>query len=228
MGGGPSKKLKAKPTRRPGLKDPTSLASETPCISLSLAVTVSEVESLYELFRKISSSLVNDGLIHKEELQLALFKNSSKRNLFLDRIFDLFDVNGNGRIEFSEFVRSLAIFHPKTTDQVKASYAFRLYDLRQTGCIERVEFWLHGQLKEMVLALFYESELNLSDDVVETIVNKTFAEADAKGDGKIDEEEWRDYVAKNPSLLKNMTLPYLMDISVAFPSFVLNSTDTSQ
>ncbi|OWM70378.1 calcineurin B-like protein 4 isoform X5 [Punica granatum] len=222
MGGGPSKKLKAKPTRRPGLKDPTSLASETPCISLSLAVTVSEVESLYELFRKISSSLVNDGLIHKEELQLALFKNSSKRNLFLDRIFDLFDVNGNGRIEFSEFVRSLAIFHPKTTDQVKASYAFRLYDLRQTGCIERVE------LKEMVLALFYESELNLSDDVVETIVNKTFAEADAKGDGKIDEEEWRDYVAKNPSLLKNMTLPYLMDISVAFPSFVLNSTDTSQ
>ncbi|XP_031395103.1 calcineurin B-like protein 4 isoform X8 [Punica granatum] len=198
MGGGPSKKLKAKPTRRPGLKDPTSLASETPCISLSLAVTVSEVESLYELFRKISSSLVNDGLIHKEELQLALFKNSSKRNLFLDRslqIFDLFDVNGNGRIEFSEFVRSLAIFHPKTTDQVKASYAFRLYDLRQTGCIERVE---------------------------------TFAEADAKGDGKIDEEEWRDYVAKNPSLLKNMTLPYLMDISVAFPSFVLNSTDTSQ
>ncbi|XP_031395101.1 calcineurin B-like protein 4 isoform X6 [Punica granatum] len=221
MGGGPSKKLKAKPTRRPGLKDPTSLASETP-------FTVSEVESLYELFRKISSSLVNDGLIHKEELQLALFKNSSKRNLFLDRIFDLFDVNGNGRIEFSEFVRSLAIFHPKTTDQVKASYAFRLYDLRQTGCIERVEFWLHGQLKEMVLALFYESELNLSDDVVETIVNKTFAEADAKGDGKIDEEEWRDYVAKNPSLLKNMTLPYLMDISVAFPSFVLNSTDTSQ
>ncbi|XP_020271790.1 calcineurin B-like protein 4, partial [Asparagus officinalis] len=81
--------------------------------------------------------------------------------------------------------------------------AFRLNDLRRTGYIERVE------LKEMVLALFSESDLCLSDDVVDQIVDKTFMEADKKGDGKIDLDEWKEFVDINPSLLNNMTLPYL-------------------
>ncbi|KAF9586878.1 hypothetical protein IFM89_039903 [Coptis chinensis] len=40
------------------------------------------------------------------------------------------------------------------------------------------------QLKEMVLALLIESDLTLTEDVVETIVDKTFTDADSKGDGR--------------------------------------------
>ncbi|PWZ25724.1 hypothetical protein Zm00014a_020555 [Zea mays] len=196
--------------RPPGYEDPNTLARET-------TFSVNEVEALYELYKRISYSITKDGLIHKEEFQLALFRNSNKRNLFADRIFDLFDLKRNGVIEFGEFVRSLDVFHPDTPVEEKIAFAFRLYDLRGTGFIGREE------LKEMVLAILNESELLLSDDAVEEIVDQTFRQADMNGDGKIDPDEWKVFASKNPALLKNMTLPYLKDITMAFPSFVLNS-----
>ncbi|MCO5566708.1 hypothetical protein L7F22_020386 [Adiantum nelumboides] len=147
-----SKRLK-EPT---GYEEPALLAAET-------AFSISEVEALYELFKKISSSVIDDGLIHKEEFQLALFRNSKRKNLFADRV------------------------------------------------------------EEMIIALLSESDVELAAEVIEAILDKTFSEADTNMDDRIDHEEWTDYVLKNPSLMKIMTLPYLKDVTTCFPSFVFNS-----
>ncbi|XP_027918134.1 calcineurin B-like protein 8 isoform X2 [Vigna unguiculata] len=169
---------KTRPKTKLGLS--TVLASET-------SFTVNEIEALLCTFKKLSS---DDDFLHKEEFHLALFDNGNKQNLFADRVFDMFDIKRDGVISFGEFVRSLSIFHPNASEEKKIEFAFRLFDLTQSGYIEHHE---------------------------------TMLEVDSKGDGKIDNEEWRDYVTKNPSLLKIMTLPYLKDITLAFPSFILHS-----
>ncbi|WMV41303.1 hypothetical protein MTR67_034688, partial [Solanum verrucosum] len=200
-----------------------TLASET-CFS------VNDVEALYILYKRLSSSIIDDGLIHKEEFLQALFSCSHRQNLFADRLFDVFDLKRNGIIEFGEFVRSLSIFHPKAPQQDKitllaanfklnifVAVAFKVYDLKNTGYIERDE------LKDMVLAVLEESKLTLANDAIEAIVHKTIEEADLNGDGRIDPKEWKELVTRYPSLIKNMTLPYLEEVTVLFPCFVMTS-----
>uniref|UniRef100_A0ACD5U105 Uncharacterized protein n=1 Tax=Avena sativa TaxID=4498 RepID=A0ACD5U105_AVESA len=210
--------VSSKSTLSPRLCKRTTLGYEDPAVlAAQTSFTEKEVEALHELYKKLSVSIVKDGLIHKEEFRQALFGNSKGANLFADRVFDLFNLKRNGVIEFGDFVRSLSVFHPKAPQSDKIAFAFRLYDPRGTGYIERRE------LREMVVAILEEANLCLSDSAVEEIIGNTFTQADSDGDGRIDPKEWGEFVKTNPAALGNMSLPYLEDITMAYPSFIVHS-----
>ncbi|KAH7372617.1 hypothetical protein KP509_17G013300 [Ceratopteris richardii] len=186
-------------------------------LALGTSFSVNEVEALYELFKQISSSVIKDGLIHKEEFQLALSENTKRQNFFAERIFDMFDSKKDGVLEFGEFVKGLSVFHPNTPEEEKIDFAFELYDFNQMGHIGREE------VKLMLIAILSESDTDLSDDVIEAILEKTFVDADTNRDGKIDRDDWKDFVCRNPAMIKMMTLPYLKEITTTFPSFIFHS-----
>eukprot|EP00275_Glaucocystis_incrassata_P001725 EC123801.1.p1 GENE.EC123801.1~~EC123801.1.p1 ORF type:complete len:193 (+),score=26.33 EC123801.1:88-666(+) len=163
--------------------------------------TQDEVRNLYKHFRSISGSMQDDGLIDKLEFQHAL---GLPESLFVDRMFSLFDENGDEMINFQEFLLGLSVFCPKGSFDERLKFSFKIYDFDGDGRISRDE------LMKMLEAGLIENHMNLTQEQIDALVDATFNEADSDGDGKIDFEEYKGMVMKHPSMIRNMTIaiPY--------------------
>ena len=70
------------------------------------------------------------GKLQKSEfvaIYKELFPNGNAKT-FSEFIFNVFDADGNGTIEFDEFIQALAITSKSDLDQ-KLDWAFKLYDI---------------------------------------------------------------------------------------------------
>ena len=178
---------------------PSSAALTDTHVSLARA----QVEKLYELFKVISSSGDDDGLIDKSEFQQAL---GLKRNLFVDRMFELFDANGDKNINFTEFVAGLSVFTFRAKAAEKARFSFRMYDFNGDGKIDKAE------LGRMLQATIEENSLNITPEAAQELLDATFVEAECAEAGTMTFDEYQALVTKKPQLLEFMTITSLNQV----------------
>eukprot|EP00762_Andalucia_godoyi_P006326 ANDGO_05858.mRNA.1 Calcineurin B-like protein 2 len=151
-----------------------------------------QIRSIYERFSKISSSREDDGVIDKNEFREAL---GLKDTLYADRLFALFDEDGNGSIDFREFICGLSVCSTQGTAEEKMLYSFRIWDFDNDGYITKDE------LKKLLHASLMERSVDISEAQLNNLVEGTFLEGDVNKDHNISFEEYKALVAKHPAIL---------------------------
>lgn len=105
----------------------------------------------------------------------------------VDRIFDLVDMNGNGVIDYSEFISSAANVNQLMSEkQMKA--AFKAFDLDGSGEISFEEF---------------EETFSAGLDIEKDELRKIFTEFDHNKNGLINFEEFKSFMKRLFKIISN-------------------------
>lgn len=201
----------SKPTR--SRQVPKLKTSEIQEFSKQTLFSNDKIENLYTHFYTISTSKVDDGVIDFVEFCSALRLPSA--SYLSERVFQLFDANHDGVINFREFLLGISTFvvcydtqvnssesylitATKTQEQIEVS--FRLFDMQCNGKIYTDDFkkLLKSAVRDNISTTFTEAQFD-------HIVRTTFLEAEAGSDEKgsfIDKEGYKNLVLKNPDMLR--------------------------
>merc|ERR1712142_1179754 len=137
------------PTAAPGARPEighthTDMGNEA-SLPLELGATfdAEEIKRLGKRFKKLdldnSGSLSVDEFMSLPELQ---------QNPLVQRVIEIFDDDGNGEVDFKEFIQGISQFSVKGDKETKLRFAFRIYDIDNDGYISNGE--LFQVLKMMV------------------------------------------------------------------------------
>merc|ERR1712083_115416 len=118
-----------------------------------------EIKRLGKRFKKLdldgSGSLSTEEFMSLPELQ---------QNPLVRRVIDIFDDDGNGEVDFKEFIQGLSHFSAKGDMESKLKFAFRIYDIDNDGFISNGELF---QVMKMI------SGTNLKEDQLQQVVDKS-------------------------------------------------------
>jgi len=159
-----------------------------------------ELKQMWKQFRKETPQ----GVINKTEFK-DVMKQMGVVDAFLQElIFNVFDDNKDGSINFQEFVCALSVMTRGSPDE-KLEFAFSMYDLDGNGFISKDEMArIMDSFYKLVgpLVTFsgkkYESPQQLVDEF--------FDQMDFNKDGQISMEEYKNGALKNPDIIQGLKL----------------------
>eukprot|EP00760_Papus_ankaliazontas_P035592 PhM_4_TR7923/c1_g1_i1/m.41314/K06268/PPP3R, CNB; serine/threonine-protein phosphatase 2B regulatory subunit len=140
--------------------------------------TREELLNIQQNFKRLSSSITDDGLIDKVEFQQMMACHGD--TVFVDALFRMFDRDNNGGVDFDEFVVSLAIYQSKSknvNEREKLRLFFKIFDVDGDDEISVTD------LSTVLRSCFKSNYMGVGDEDISELVQATMAryELTAKG-----------------------------------------------
>eukprot|EP01041_Mallomonas_annulata_P001246 gene1246-2417_t len=148
-----------------------------------IGLNASEINRFYKAFCKFD--VIGDGLIELAEFTSQLKLGASDK--IAKEVFNDMDRNGDGDLNFREFVLCIWKYLMRTKESV-ALFAFDMFDTDNSGSLSREE------ISAMISFVYGTSDLNKH-------VQKIIQDIDCSGDGRISKQEFISSVKKFPALL---------------------------
>nr|XP_022318075.1 neurocalcin-like [Crassostrea virginica] len=140
--------------------------------------------------------------LHEFEKMYEGFFPNGDASKFARHVFHAFDVNGDGHIDFREFVCGLNATLRGSIQQ-KLQWAFRVYDIHEDGYISKEE------MKDIISAIHKVTGNKRGPEGEKTLqqeIEEVFQRMDKNDDQRISLKEFLETATKDPGLIKLLEL----------------------
>ncbi|XP_028261410.1 guanylyl cyclase-activating protein 1-like [Parambassis ranga] len=152
----------------------------------------------HQWYRKFMTECPSGLLTFYEFKKFFGLKNLTETSdSYVRAMFDSFDINNDGYIDFMEYVAALSLVL-KAGVQQKLRWYFKLYDIDGSGCIDRGELLLIFKSIQAINGI--PTALT-----AEEFSNMVFDKIDINGDGELSYEEFMEGVQNDEVLLRTLT-----------------------